>query len=54
MNRYNDWKDKTPVRPFLKSTQTKEVDNPVLFWGAISITSVFTAALICILLGVAL
>ena len=53
MNRYKDWKDKTPVRPFLKPSQTKKVDNPVLFWGAIAITSIFTTALIYILLGVA-
>jgi hypothetical protein len=54
MNRYNNWKDKTPVRPFLKSTQTKKVDNPILFWGAISVISIFTAALIYILVGIAL
>ena len=35
-------------------TSTKKVDNPVLFWGAIAITSIFTTALIYILLGVAL
>ena len=48
MNRYNEWKDKTAVRPFLKPSQTKKVDNPVLFWGAIAITSIFTTALIYI------
>ena len=53
MNRYIERKDKAPMRPFLKPSQTKKVDNPVLFWGAIAITSIFTTALIYILLGVA-
>ena len=49
MNRYNSWKDKTPVRPFLKPEQKRIEERTAYKLWAITMVSIMITAMIYIL-----